>query len=162
MSLLVRKINIAKWHQVDISSSNDVSADAISNCLKTTKNTLSVWHIISEEDLDKAVLALVANQDHLDKIDVVILDESTLLEYNLNIVATPGETPIPSLKDSHRDIADLTYSKLGGVKDHIVDKIRAKSHKRYTVSTLKKLLKDAIEKGILEKEDLKESVLNKI
>ena len=162
MSLLVRKINIAKWHQVDLSSTNDVSADAITNCMKTTKNTLSVWQIQSEQDLDKAVLALVANQDHLDKIDVVILEESTLLNYNLNILATPGDTPIPSLANTHRDIADLNYSKIGDGKNHIVDKIRAKSHKRYTVGNLKKLLKDAIEMGVLEKEDLKVSVKSKI
>lgn len=162
MSLLVRKINKAKWMQLDISETDDVSADAITNCLKTTKNTLSVWKNDTEEDLEQAVLALVANQDHLDTIDVVILQEDSLNEYNLNIVASPGDTPVESLVESHRDIADLTFSRLGSIKDHIVERIRNNHIKRFTVGTLKKLIKKSIEDGLLKKEDLKESIQRKI
>jgi hypothetical protein len=162
MSYLVRKINKAKWYQIDIEHDDNVSADAITNCLKTTKNTLSVWKVENEEDLDQAVLALVANQDYLDTIDIVILEETSLLEYNLNIVASPGETPVESLINAHRDISDLTFTKLGDVKNHIVERIRNKRLKRYTVSSLKKLLQNSIEAGLLKKEDLKESIQQKI
>ncbi|MFY7665979.1 hypothetical protein [Flavobacterium sp.] len=162
MSFLVRKINKAKWYQIDIMQSDEVSADAITNCLKTTKNTLSVWHIETEEDLEKAVLAIVANQDHLDTIDVVILDEPSLTNYHLNIVASPGETPVASLIQAHRDIAELSFSKLGYVKEHIVQRIRSHKLKRYTVSSLKKILTSAINEGLLKKEDLTESIRQKI
>ncbi|TVR82964.1 MAG: hypothetical protein EA412_01200 [Chitinophagaceae bacterium] len=162
MPLLVRKISKAKWYQIDIENNNDVKADAVTNCLKTTKNSLSVWRIESEDDLDEAVLALVSNQDHLDTIDVVILEESTLIGYKLNIVASPGDTPVESLIEAHRDIADLTFTNLGLVKDHIVERIRKHKIKRYTIGSLKKLLKVAIEKGMLNKTGLKESVQNKI
>jgi len=162
MSYLVRKINKAKWYQIDIENDNNVSGDAITNCLKTNKNTLSVWKIETEDDLDQAILALVANQDHLDTIDIVILEESSLLEYNLNIVASPGDTPVESLKNAHRDISELTFTKLGEVKDHIVERIRNQKLKRYTVGSLKKLLKKSIEQGLLKKDDLKESVQQKI
>lgn len=162
MPLLVRKINKAKWYQIDIENDNDVKADAITNCLKTTKNNLSVWRIESEDDLEEAILALVANQDHLDTIDVVILEESTLIDYKLNIVASPGDTPVESLIAAHRDISDLTFTNLGMVKDHIVERIRNQKIKRFTVGSLKKLLKEAIENGILKIEDLKESVQSKI
>jgi hypothetical protein len=162
MSFLVRKINKAKWYQINIMESDDVSADAITNCLKTTKNTLSVWHIETEADLEKAVLAIVANQDHLDTIDVVILDEPSLNNYNLNIVASPGETPVLSLIEAHRDIAELSFTKLGQVKEHIVQRIRNQKLKRFTVSSLKKILTNAINEGILKKEDLNESIQQKI
>jgi len=162
MSFLVRKINKAKWYQIDIMQSEDVSADAITNCLKTSQNTLSVWHIETEDDLEKAVLAIVANQEHLDTIDVVILDEPSLNDYNLNIIASPGETPVTSLIETHRDIAELTFTKLGQVKDHIVQRIRNQKLKRYTVSSLKKILTNAINDGLLQKEDLNESIRQKI
>jgi len=162
MSFLVRKINKAKWYQIDIMESDEVSADAITNCLKTNKNTLSVWHIETEDDLEKAVLAIVANQDHLDTIDVVILDEPSLNNYNLNIVASPGETPVTSLIEAHRDIAELTFTKLGQVKEHIVQRIRNQKLKRYTVSSLKKILTNAINDGLLKKEDLNETIRQKI
>lgn len=162
MSFLVRKINKAKWYQIDIMESDEVSADAITNCLKTSKNTLSVWHIETEEDLEKAVLAIVANQDHLDTIDVVILDEPSLNNYNLSIVASPGETPVISLIEAHRDIAELNFTKLAQVKEHIVKRIRNQKLKRYTVSSLKKILTNAINDGLLRKEDLNESIRQKI
>jgi hypothetical protein len=162
MTLLVRKISKAKWYQLDIAVSYDVSADALTNCLRTTKNTLSVWKIDTEDDLNQAVLALVANQDHLAAIDVVILEESSLSQYNLKIIASPGDTPVESLVNEHRDIAELSYNKIGHVTNHIVDRIRSNHIKRYTISMLKKVLKDAIEAGLIKKEDLKVDVQKKL
>lgn len=162
MSLLIRKINKAKWYQVDIENDSDVSADAITNCLKTTKNTLSVWYISSEEDLNNAVLALVSNLDHLETIDIVILEESLLENYNIRIVATPGETSIEELAKTHRDLAELTFSKIGTIKDHIVERIRTEHLKRYTKGSLKKLIQVAIKEGKLKLDDLKESVRENI
>jgi len=158
MSLLIRKINKAKWFQVDIVNNSDVSADAITNCLKTTDNTLSVWNIENEEYLNNAILAIVSNQDHLETIDIVIIDQDSLENKNVNIVISPGNIPILKLIDTHRDITDLTYSKLGFVKDFIVESIRNDQLKRYTVGSLKKILKNAIEEGYLRKTDLKPSL----
>ncbi|MDI9313023.1 MAG: hypothetical protein QM535_22625 [Limnohabitans sp.] len=162
MSLLIRKINKAKWFQINVLNDSDVSADAITNCLKTSKNTLSVWNIQEESDLDNAILAIVASQDHLDTIDIVILEHTSLIKYNIKIVASPGDTPINTLIDTHRDLEELTFSKLGIVKDYIVERIRNDKLKRYTVATLKKLLKSAIENGLIKKEDLKETMREKI
>lgn len=162
MSLLVRKINLAKWLQVDISQTNDVKADAITNCLKTFKNTLSVWKIDSEDDLEKAVLALVSNQDRFDTIDVVVLKESALTKYELNIIDSPGNTPVKSLVEAHKDIVELSFSGIGVIKDHIVERILDQHTKRFTVGTLKKLVKKSIEEGLLNKDDLKESIRGKI
>ncbi len=162
MSLLIRKINKAKWIQGDIENDSDVSADAITNCLRTTGNTLSVWQINTEDDLDSAVLALVSNQDHLEAIDVVILEEESINRYNIRIMVTPGKTPIEELSETHRDLADLTYSKLGTIKDHIVERIRTDNLKRYTRGTIKKLIQKAIEDGKIELSDLKESIREKI
>jgi len=151
---LIRKINRSKWFQIDIISNNDVSADAITNCLKTTKNTLSVWAIESEDDLNNAILAIVSNQDHIETIDVILLNDSELREQGITIIASSGNTPIESLRNIHRDLTELTFSKLGIIKEHIVERIRNEKLKRFTKGKLKKLLKDAIEKGFLELDDL--------
>lgn len=164
MSLLVRKINKAKWFKsnINITQTNDVSADAITNCLKTTEDTLSVWQIDSAEDLEQAVLALVANQDHLDTIDVVILEQSSLNEHDLSIVASPGNTSVESLVETHRNITNLTFSKIGFIKNHIVERIRSDHIKRFTKGTLKKLINKSIKNGLIRREDLKESIQKKI
>jgi len=162
MSLLVRKINRAKWPKDDIEDNPEVSADAITHCLRTISNTLSVWQINNEHDLEKAVLAIVTTLDHLETIDIVILEAKYLNDYNIGIVATPGETPIEDLAEIHRDLAELTYSKLGTLKNHIVERIRANFFKRYTRTKVKKFIQTAIEEGKLELKDLKESVREKI
>lgn len=162
MPFLVRKINKAKWFQFDILKFDEVSADAITNCLKTTGNTLSVLQIESEEDIEKAVLAIVANQDHLETVDFVILDAQSLIDHNINIVFTPGDTPVKSLVETHRDVTDLSYTKLGHVKEHLVQRIRVDKIKRYTASSIKKILSKALSDGLIKREDLKESIREKI
>ncbi|MHA1894133.1 MAG: hypothetical protein ACTSX4_06510 [Candidatus Helarchaeota archaeon] len=159
---LIRKINKAKWFQINIMNDNDVSADAITNCLKTTKNTLSVWNIETEDDIDKAVLAIVSSQDHIETIDVVILNTEKIKEYDINIIASTGNTPIEELKDLHKDLSELTFSKLGKIKDHIVERIRNDKIKRYTKGKLKKMLLEAIKNGKLKLNDLNDSVQNKL
>ncbi len=160
--LLVRKISKSKWFQIDIRKDNDVSADAITNCLKTTNNTLSVWSIENEDDIEKAILAIASNLDHIETIDIVILNDEVLQESGIKIITSKGNTPIESLKEIHRDLSELTFSKLGNVKDHIVERIRNDKLRRFTKGKLKKILRDAIEKGFLELDDLNESVRNKI
>lgn len=157
--LLVRKINKAKWKKDE---DGDVMADAITHCLKTTKNTLSVWEIQSEEELNNAVLALVSNADHPDTIDIVLLDEAYLINEKLKIEKTPGITKVESLKDTHKDIIELTYSKLGIVKNIISEKVDNNSDIRFTKRQLIKILKDAIKDGIIKKEDLKEGMQKKV
>ncbi|MHA1789462.1 MAG: hypothetical protein ACTSXT_09565 [Candidatus Helarchaeota archaeon] len=141
---------------------NDVSADAITNCLKTTRNTLSVWSIKNENDIDKAILAIASNLDHIETIDVVILNDSVLHNFGIKIIASTGNTPIESLREFHRDLSELTFSKIGHIKDHIVERIRNNKLKRFTRGKLIKLLKEAIDKGLLELEDLNDSIRNKL
>lgn len=162
MSLIVRKINRAKWEQSDYHNSNDVSADAITLCMKTDGNTLSVWHITSENDIDKAVLAMATGCERIDKMDFVIIDVGLINKNNLTLNSTPGITPVDSMVESHRNIADLTYSKLGFVKDIIVDKLKNNQTKHYTKSDLKKLILNAIEVGLIQQTALKASLLDKI
>lgn len=162
MSLLIRKINKAKWFQVDILTDNDVSADAVTNCLRTTKNTLSFWRIEDEGDLDKAILAIASCLENFDTIDVVILEERSIEQYNISIVASPGDTPVTSLIDIHRELESLTFSKIGHIKDNIIERIRKEKLKRYTISSLKKLIQSAIDTGLLRREDLKEAIRLKL
>lgn len=159
---LVRKVNKAKWFQIDILNNSDVTADAITNCLKTTNNTLSVWSIKEENDVNNAVLAISSGLDHIETIDVVILEKETIEKHKIKIVVSNGNTPISTFVNSHRDLSNLTFTKLGFIKDHIVERIRENKLKRFTKGTLIKMLKQAIDDGILQLIDLKESIREKI
>jgi hypothetical protein len=162
MPLLVRKINKAKWMQNDILSGEDVSADAITTCMKTFQNALSTWRVSREEEVEDAVLAMVAGQERLETMDVVFIDRSSLEDKGINLKSTPGITPLKELINKHIDICDLTYRLLGVVAENIVRSIKDEKIKRYTKKDLKKILTEAIEAGRLHKNDLNEYLQSKL
>ncbi len=161
MSYLVRKINKSKWFQIDISSDSDASGDAITNCLRTNKNTLSFWKIKDKRNIESVILALTASADHLETIDIVVL-ENKEIEEQIDVVPTTGNSPYEPMNSAHRDLTDITYSKLGIIKDCIIKAIRKDLLKRFTRSKLKSILIKAIENGKLNPEDLKDSVRSKV
>jgi hypothetical protein len=160
MSFLVRKITRAKW---DVSDEvGPINADAITQCLKTKDNTLSFWRIDSEENVSEGVLAIVASNENLDKIDVVVLDEALLESKSIFIDATPGRTACVDLVDSHRDLAKLNVLNLAVVSDAIAEQIRNGNAKRYTLTKLRALIIEAIDAGRIDVESLSEGVKRKV
>lgn len=157
MPILVRKINRSKWSDApdDVFG---VSSDAITSCLRSQNNSLSVWKIASEEDLDEVVLALVANFQRLETIDVVILDGEYLIRVNVEREECEGNTPISEVDAQHFDLVNLNYFKIGLVAEHIIERIKLNKVRRYTKVELKTLLKKAIELQRIGIEDLNESV----
>ncbi|WP_421827061.1 hypothetical protein [Larkinella sp.] len=160
MSLLVRKIARSKWYNKKQNIDIDTPADAISSCLRTQNNTLSVWRIEDESEVKEAILAIISNQDQLDTIDIVILKETYLSENSIQIETTKGETPVKELVNIHRDLSQLTYSKLGIIAKHITD--QEATFKRITVKDSKQIILEAIEKKRLSIDDLKVKVRMKI
>jgi hypothetical protein len=162
MPLLVRKIEKAKWLQNDVVNGQEVSADAITYCLKTTKNALSTWRVLEIDEIDEGVLAIVSGHEHLETIDIVCLDCSSLKSAGLKLQISQGTTPVANLADRHVDILELTYRSLGIIADQIVGEFRGDKVKRYTRNSLKTLLNEAIQKGRLKKDDLNESLREKL
>lgn len=162
MSLLVRKIDKSKWLQNDIYNGEDVSADAITNCMKTTNNTLSTWHIENDAHVDEAVLAILSGHQHLETIDVVWLSQELLSELGISVKHTPGSTPIKTLVGRHIDIANLNYRSLGVLASCIVTSFKEERVRRYTRVMLKKLLQGAIDSGQVRAELLPPSLVSKL
>lgn len=159
--MLVRKINKAKWMLGD-DVNEPPTADAITGCLRSTKNTLSVWHIKSATELEEAVLAIASGQDRLETIDVVILDEDYFEKCNILIEATEGNTPVPDLKDTHLDLCSLDFWSIGMVAEHIAESIRQNKFKRFREAELSNIIIKAINANRLKLTDLKEGIQKKI
>jgi hypothetical protein len=162
MSFLVRKINKAKWYQINVSENTDASADAITNDLKTSNNSLSVWQINDETELTEAILAIVANLDHLETIDVVLFSSGLIEELKLETLASPGLTPVEDLKNKHIDITNLTYSKLGLISKAIISDLRDSKTHRFTKVQLKGILTKAVDENRIGLEHLSEGVSSKL
>lgn len=164
MPFLVRRIQVAKWQKIlNSKNPNDSCADAITNCLRTKENTLSVWQIEDLGQLENAILALITSsqQTNLSTLNIVIIDGDTLQNENLEIVESEGDTMAKFLRDTHRDIANLTYSRLGKVKDIILNCLESESenYRIFTRKDLKLILQTAITEGKVDKDNLNQELL---
>lgn len=162
MSLLVRKIDKSKWLQTDICNDEDVSADAVTNCMRTKQNTLSVWQIASESEMEEAVLAIASGHQYMETIDVIPLESQYLQDNGIDCLSTNGRTPVENMVQHHVDLSNLSYTKLGTIAYHTVDRIKKGKMKRYTIGRIKDLLREAIDNGKLRAEDLSDSVRVKL
>lgn len=160
--MLVRKVNGAKWRRNDLSVWDNVSADAITHCLKTNCDTLSTWKINSQDDINEAVLAIVSAGDFLEAFDVIPLEAEHLKANGIDSLKTVGDTPIIELRDQHFNLTDLSYKKLGIIANHIIDQINKDKMQRYTFGKLKSILQSAIHKGRLSSSGLANSIQNKL
>lgn len=162
MSYLVRKVEAAKWRQNPITEGAEVSADAITNCMKTKRNSISVWEIAEEASINEAILAIVSASDHIDTIDVALLPLQSVIDAGITLQSTPGITPVPELVNSHRDISELNYHSLGIIKDIIVDQFKMDRVTRYTKKQLKTLILEAVDSNRLDRTLLKADVRKEI
>lgn len=163
MSFLIRKIDeFPKWSQRDILNGEPPSADAITHCLKTKLNALSFWLIGDESEREEGVLAIAAQFDHIDAIDILLIDRSLVEEKQLSLVEKPGLTPYTDFKDKHWDITSLDYLSLGALAEVIVESIRQKRHKRFREVELVEILSNGVRAGKVQWSKLNPDVQKKI
>ena len=121
MPVFVRMIARAKWDQDTNLREGEIAADAITGDLRTTDNRLSFWRCSAPDvhELENAALAMAAARDRLDRLDLVYLEEAWIRQSGLEIRATPGNTPVSSLRSSHVDVDQLDLARLGAVAEMI-------------------------------------------
>lgn len=153
MSFLVRRISKAKWPTN--ATIADVPVTTLFVDMKTNDNTLSTWEIQSIDTLDEAVLALIANQDNIEKIDVVSIDREHVEAAGLRIVHKDGDTVVQDLVNTHKDIAELTIATIGTFSELILKALPI-NYKRYRKARLLEILGKAIEDNRLNVNDLKD------
>lgn len=158
MPLFIRKIEYAKWAQNDITKGEEPSADAITHCLKTKQNTLSIWSIAGEEELEEAVLAIASQFDHLDTIDILTIKNSLIENVGLNLKNIPGETPYERFAERHWDVTDLTYSSLGKMAKAIVESIKEMNRIRFNKRKLIDIIKRGLDENKIQRKKLKPGV----
>jgi hypothetical protein len=162
MSYLVRKIAPAKWS--DTSSLEALSADALTADLRTRDNTLSLWEIDSEDELDDAVLALAIskNATKIEKMDLVVIPKETILAKELSIRASPGDTFAEELSNIHREIVDLKYSSLGIFAQIIIDLLSKNAPTTITKIKVENIVKVAYKNNTIDISCLPEDMQRRI
>jgi len=126
MKYYVRKITLSKFPKPP-ATSYDVSlikADAVAD-IRTFKDKLSIWKIESnsQEEIDKAVLALVTSskQERFDDFDIVIFSEDDITAKGLSLESEDGDTAVSELRETHQNFTGLTYQSLSCILTIISD-----------------------------------------
>lgn len=127
MSYYLRKISLPKWQSNIDKETANFTADAITGCTRTSKNTLSVWESptidFDHKSVSYLIAALATTMDRPDVIDLVWLEKAWLEQNDIKIVETLGQSKIESVNHYHRDLSELTHRTLGIVASHIVSQI---------------------------------------
>ncbi len=165
MDFLARKISRAKWEGKDFLDDAEPSADAITGCLKTSDNALSVWLCpsVNREDAKRAVLALASSSKYsrLEKMHVVVLPKSNLASMGFKLVSSPksADTHVQELVDAHMDISSLGGTQLLKLAQFIVVRVRENTGcHMFSKAEVRQILEDAIATGKLRREQLPQEV----
>ena len=154
MPFLVRKLNKRGQFSTLIEKDcvEDILADVPTNEFRSNKGTLSTWFIERLEDIDNAVLAIALTSTDISRMDFIVIDTSLLDQHGLEYKQTYAgrEIPVADLQNTHYDIVGITLKKLRDCTD-VYKTIYVKEAdgenkfiKRYNVSQIKEILKQAI------------------
>lgn len=165
MQYLARKIQRAKWYVLPFMTTVEISADAITgHSLRTTGNELSLWECDTvDDDLREVVLALAANMQHLETVDIVLLRRSELDALEFQMEPREGNTPVQSLRHRHINAVKLTASKIYQLAEKIALNVRENLLcYRFIMSDVRNILIEGIKSGRLDLDDLHGNVKEKI
>ena len=123
MAIYIRKVTKSKWdwknpvsHTVNAST---LGTDGVTNCCKTSGNTLSIWKIDSEtlaSDNDKKIVATLAtNGGSLSPIDCVIFSDDDIKSCGLAVDQKDGESLISDVKSMHYNIVGLDMNSVSAL-----------------------------------------------
>ena len=149
MSYLLRAFLKNEWEKNNSKALKDFYADPITKCIKTSKNTLSVWvsstNDFSSIEMKDLILAFASSTQQPATLDFILLDESILLSESIEIIETEGVTKFYQQNEKHRDLCNLTYEKLGIVSQHIMNQFSVKENSyRITLGKILELMADAV------------------
>lgn len=123
MAIYIRKVTKGKWDWRNPVDSNllgsDLGTDGITNCCRTSSNTLSIWMVDSDQlstDNDKKIVATLAtNGGGLSAIDCIFISDDDLAGCGVNIRQVNGDSLISDIVSLHYDICDLNVLSLGNL-----------------------------------------------
>src|SRR5574344_1662236 len=111
MSFL-RAISKGKWETNAVTS--DISADSVTGDLRTKENTLSVWKINNDTDIDNYCMITALNRDRISKVDYIVINEEELQALGIETKPIKGLCKAfadETIKESHYDMVDINYDK---------------------------------------------------
>lgn len=170
MAYYVRKISRAKWQENPLSKDEieaihevkSVAADAVTNCLKTTSNKLSLWKVDEKRDSIEDVVPLIVGFERPDTCDVIYISDEFFSEEGISLEQSPEDanTPIESLKEFHYNAIVGDYEGLGKFAKIVLRSLD--NHKRFKGKEVKAKLKEMLQNHEIEKEMISSKLYEKL
>lgn len=170
MAYYVRKISRAKWQENPLSTDEteaiqeikSVAADAITNCIKTTGNKLSLWKVEEKRDIIEDIIPLIVGFERPDTCDVIYIPDEIFSEEGISLVQSPEDanTPIESLKEFHYNAIVGDYEGLGKFAKIVLRSLV--NHKRFKGKEVKAKLNNMLYNHEIEKEMISDKLYEKI
>lgn len=162
MPLLLREIRRAKWYknaEVKWLGDNDLQADALGD-IRTSNNSLSVWEIADDRtNLDAVIGAIAAGKNTAANFDFALFTTTAVLETNIIISEEPGKTFDEGVNGFHRELIELTTSKLLALAEIIH---RHATKERIIEPEVVSLIAAAIEEGRIKPDFLSPQIRGKL
>lgn len=119
MAFYIRKVDSTQWEDELPVNHNilEMAVDGITNCCKTSGNTLSIWKTDSNDPADlenqKLLTGMAMALDRPVAFTYIFLSDDEIDSLALELQDSPGDTPFEEMASCHRDIANLTLEKMG-------------------------------------------------
>jgi hypothetical protein len=164
LKYLARKISRSKWEIQSPDYPDEIRADAITACLRTTQDSLSFWQCQGDkQDIAEVALALSAPMDTIEAIHIVLLDKDKIVSSNLSLEATEGITPVADLRNRHMDLVNLDMVRLCYVGREIAAKVRQDFDcYKFTKAEIRNFICSAVKNKRLDIQELKEKVKKEV
>lgn len=138
MSYYVRRVKRTVWPeevpdlQVALNNFDNIIADPLTDCTRTSGGTLSLWEISTKDDVYKAVISLVTapEQKTISSMEIIFITPQNLSNHSLSLNKTDGRTTVTEFVSSHYDIVDINYKKLQDVGKLILSILISDGSKR--------------------------------
>ncbi len=166
--MLARKISRAKWEPKGYLGDDEIRADAVTGCLRTSDDALSWWRCADDEqDVAEVALALAMpveiGKQKIDKIDVVLLQDADLVGLGLSLNPTVGIAIVDDLRSRHVDVVYFDLERLARLARLLAPRIRSETKVfTFTRSQVKALLKAALDKNRFKEDKLNEEVRSEL
>lgn len=129
MTYFIRKVSSEQWED-ELPENNEtleMAVDGITNCCRTSDNTLSVWRTSSRdprsEENRKILIGMAMSRDRPAPFSFIFLSEEELVSLNLKLENSLGDTPYTEIASAHCDISELTLKKMGDLAWVIHEKV---------------------------------------
>ena len=170
MAYYVRKISRSKWQEDPLSADEEkallevkkVAADAVTNCIKTTGNKLSLWRVEEKRDSIDDIIPLIVGFERPDTCDIIYISDEVFLQEGIVIEQSSEDanTPIEELKQYHYNAIVEDYEGLGKFARIVLRSLD--NHKRFKGKEVKTQLREMLDRQEIDREMISDNLYEKI